>query len=77
MSKMYQSIFILISNRDLVNQDLKFIEIDKFKPVCYNFTIARETVAVVSDTSMKGGVVMEYVLSFTLLVLIIIIYIKK
>ncbi len=33
--------------------------------------------AVVSDTSLKGGVTMEYVLSFTLLVMIIIIYIKK
>ena len=40
-------------------------------------SVARETVAVVSDTSMKGGVVMEYVLSFTLLVMIIIIYIKR
>lgn len=39
--------------------------------------IARETVAVVSDTSMKGGVDVEEIISFTLLVMIIILYIKR
>ena len=36
-----------------------------------------ETAAVVSDTSYKGGAVMAEVISFTLLVLIIIVYIKR
>ena len=39
--------------------------------------VARETAAVVSDTSTKGGVDMEEIISFTLLVMIIILYIKK
>ena len=39
--------------------------------------VARETTAVVSDTSMKGGVDVEEIISFTLLVMIIILYIKK
>ena len=39
--------------------------------------VARETAAVVSDTSMKGGVNVEEIISFTLLVMIIIIYIQK
>ena len=36
-----------------------------------------ETAAVVSDTSMKGGVDVEEIISFTLLVMIIILYIKR
>ena len=39
--------------------------------------VAREAAAVVSDTSMKGGVDVEEIISFTLLVMIIVLYIKK
>ena len=45
--------------------------------LCYNAFVARETAAVVSDTYRKGGVDVEEIISFTLLVMIIVLYIKK